>query len=77
MINFYKFTSYSFNCSCFEPDPEKRATAIELLQDPFISRRKHSRKSTAKDQFRHDRSISGELCQCLFCLVLYLLSCPN
>ncbi|XP_072036155.1 mitogen-activated protein kinase kinase kinase 15-like isoform X2 [Amphiura filiformis] len=50
----------AFILRCFEPDPEQRATAFDLLKDPFLSRRKHSRKSTAtgRDHFRHDRSIS-------------------
>ena len=26
-----------FILRCFEPDPEKRATAAQLLEDPFIS----------------------------------------
>jgi serine/threonine protein kinase len=26
-----------FILRCFEPDPDKRATAAELLEDPFIA----------------------------------------
>lgn len=26
-----------FILRCFEPDPDKRATAMELLEDPFLN----------------------------------------
>ncbi|XP_030851262.1 mitogen-activated protein kinase kinase kinase 5 isoform X3 [Strongylocentrotus purpuratus] len=47
-----------FILRCFEPDPEKRATAHDLLQDPFLIKgRKMSKKTSAAD-YRTDRSIS-------------------
>ncbi|KAH9381780.1 hypothetical protein HPB48_009812 [Haemaphysalis longicornis] len=44
---------------CFEPDPAKRATAAELLEDPFLtdSGRKKKARPSAPD---FSRSISGE-----------------
>ncbi|XP_071818726.1 mitogen-activated protein kinase kinase kinase 5-like isoform X3 [Apostichopus japonicus] len=39
---------------CFEPDPDKRATASELLEDVFLSRRrKRSKKSPSADYAQH------------------------
>ncbi|XP_038079015.1 mitogen-activated protein kinase kinase kinase 15-like isoform X2 [Patiria miniata] len=46
-----------FILRCFEPDPEKRATAVQLLNDHFLMRRRISQRSAAAD-YKHDRSIS-------------------
>ncbi|XP_022081691.1 mitogen-activated protein kinase kinase kinase 15-like isoform X2 [Acanthaster planci] len=46
-----------FILRCFEPDAEKRATAAELLIDPFLKRRRITGRNAAAD-YKHDRSIS-------------------
>ncbi|XP_072178196.1 mitogen-activated protein kinase kinase kinase 5-like [Diadema setosum] len=47
-----------FILRCFEPDPERRATAHELLQDPFLNKKKKSIKKAMPSDYRADRSIS-------------------
>ncbi|XP_041462432.1 mitogen-activated protein kinase kinase kinase 15-like [Lytechinus variegatus] len=48
-----------FILRCFEPDPEKRATAHDLLQDPFLIKgKKMSKKGASGADYRTDRSIS-------------------
>ncbi|XP_033099231.1 mitogen-activated protein kinase kinase kinase 15-like [Anneissia japonica] len=49
----------NFILRCFEPDPDKRATASQLLRDTFLKRKQslHSPQK-AKSDFKRDRSIS-------------------
>jgi len=35
----------SFILHCFEPDPSKRATAVELLKDPFLRKTNSGKKN--------------------------------
>lgn len=44
----------NFIMRCFEPDPDKRALATDLLLDPFLSkRRKKSKKSPSSEYAQH------------------------
>ena len=45
--------AHNFILRCFEPDPDKRATAQQLLEDSFLSEKKKNRTNT-----EYNRSIS-------------------
>ena len=54
--------AHDFLKRCFDPDPEKRATAEELLRHPFLADKKiHFQLSPP---FDFHRSSSGEGCVC-------------
>ncbi|ODM99863.1 Mitogen-activated protein kinase kinase kinase 15 [Orchesella cincta] len=51
-----------FILKCFEPDPDKRATAAELLEDPFLteSGRKKNIRATATQEFARSISVPAD-----------------
>lgn len=61
----------NFILRCFEPDPTKRATAAQLLEDPFLTEKKKGVRPTNQQEFSRsisvpaDRSIRqhGEKCR--------------
>ncbi|CAH0386318.1 unnamed protein product [Bemisia tabaci] len=51
----------SFLLRCFEPDPDNRATAADLLEDPFlVEKKKTSRALVIPQEFNRSASVPGE-----------------
>ncbi|XP_069698242.1 mitogen-activated protein kinase kinase kinase 15 isoform X5 [Periplaneta americana] len=50
----------NFILRCFEPDPDKRATAAELLEDTFLTEKKKSSRLAAPQEFSRSISVPAD-----------------
>ncbi|XP_067008256.1 mitogen-activated protein kinase kinase kinase 15 [Anabrus simplex] len=50
----------NFILRCFEPDPDKRATAAELLEDSFLTEKKKSSRLAAPQEFSRSISVPAD-----------------
>ncbi|PSN44121.1 Mitogen-activated protein kinase kinase kinase 15 [Blattella germanica] len=50
----------NFILRCFEPDPDKRATAAELLDDSFLTEKKKSNRLPAPQEFSRSISVPAD-----------------